>query len=51
VPGVFTVQLDLPASPELRPANALKVNLEGTVHRMTAGYHGHGIWFRLADER
>jgi hypothetical protein len=49
MPGAFTVQLDLPALPELRPANALKVNLEGTVRRMTGGYHGHGIWFRLAE--
>jgi hypothetical protein len=50
-PGAFTVQLDLPTSPDLRAANSLKVTLEGTVRRMTAGYHGHGIWFRLAGEK
>jgi hypothetical protein len=48
-PGAFTVQLELPASSGLRAAKPLRVELSGTVVKMTAGYHGHGMWFRFAN--
>jgi hypothetical protein len=45
-PSAFTVSLQLPAS----APSPERLLVQGTVRRMTAGYHGHGIWFRLMNE-